>query len=276
MTAWLDGVLARVEPRLQAANQRMTQHPLQANWLLLVAVALLLVLGLWRLLGGYHDGFLFLNQLFAGPDGFWQWTTRLGDTTLVLALSLVVAVRRPEAFWALLVAALFGILYARGLKPLVDAVRPPGVYGLDAFHLVGPGYTRDSFPSGHTLTAFTFVGVLAAFARARTPRVLLLLVGALIGLSRVAVGVHWPMDVLGGAAGGLLAAWLGVRVSHRWRAGLKPRVHLGLLLLPLGSAVGLWFADGGYPASDWLAWPVAVLLWWYAWFAYRPLSGEGR
>jgi membrane-associated phospholipid phosphatase len=262
----LQGMRARVEPRLAAAQQRMAEQPLQPQWLLVVALALFAALGLWWLLGDYHAGFLWLNDLFAGPDAFWQWMTRLGDERLVMALCLLVAVRRPEAF--------FGVLYSRGLKPLVDAVRPPGTLALDTFHLIGPGYSHNSFPSGHTLTAFTAAGVLAAFTRAKGLRVLWLALAAVVGLSRVAVGVHWPMDVLGGAGGGILSAWLGVRLSQYWQAGLKTKVHLGLLLLPLGYALSLWFSDGGYPASRWLAWPVAAAVWGYAWYAFRPLPAE--
>lgn len=270
------GIRRQVQPRLDRALVRMDADPVRALWLLLLTLGLFVALGLWAWLGDYHAGFIMLNRQLAGADGFWQWMTRCGDQGLVVALCTVVAIRRPEVFWALMVAAIFGVLYARGLKPLVDAVRPPGVLPLDSFHLIGGAYTRYSFPSGHTLTIFTAVGVLVAYARNWWPRGLLLAFAVVVGLSRVAVGVHWPMDVLAGAAGGLLSAWLGVWLAQRWRAGLGFKVHLGLVILTLAHAVSLFFTDGGYPASRWLAWSVAIGVLVYAYRAYRPITQRVR
>ncbi|HYN11806.1 MAG TPA: phosphatase PAP2 family protein [Burkholderiales bacterium] len=64
---------------------------------------------------------------------------------------------------------------------------------------------RFSFPSGHTLHAVAFTLV----ASAHYPRLgpLLLLFTLLTAVSRVALGLHYPSDVLAGAAiGGLIAA----------------------------------------------------------------------
>ena len=59
-------------------------------------------------------------------------------------------------------------------------------------------YTPDaSFPSDHTTLAFTLI-VALWFSLGRT-RWLWVAWGALIGLARVFVGVHYPTDVLGGA-----------------------------------------------------------------------------
>lgn len=66
-----------------------------------------------------------------------------------------------------------------------------------------------SFPSEHATAAFGMAGGLGLY-RARIGLVLLLL-AALIGFSRVFVGIHYPGDVAGGAAIGALAAgvlWL--------------------------------------------------------------------
>ena len=76
-----------------------------------------------------------------------------------------------------------------------------------------------SFPSGHTMAATLFYGLLAVFAvfylrswRWRVAAVLLACVLiALIGLSRIALGVHYLSDVLAASAAGL--AWLTVCVT---------------------------------------------------------------
>ena len=70
-----------------------------------------------------------------------------------------------------------------------------------------------SFPSGHTCASFA-----AAFALYKTlPRrwgIACLVLAALISLSRLYVGVHYPSDVLGGAAVGIFAGWAGAALAE--------------------------------------------------------------
>ena len=75
--------------------------------------------------------------------------------------------------------------------PTVAAGAPP----LDAF----------SFPSGHTLHAVAFTLVAGAHYPALTP--LLVAFALLTGVSRVVLGLHYPSDVLAGAAIGACIAW---------------------------------------------------------------------
>lgn len=101
------------------------------------------------------------------------------------------------------------------LKDLVDRARPaiadPAINPLVA--------TPDSpsFPSGHTATAFAAAAVVASLhPRLRWPAFGL---AALVGTSRIYLGVHFWLDVLAGAAlglaVGLAAAWAGRRVACR-------------------------------------------------------------
>lgn len=82
-----------------------------------------------------------------------------------------------------------------------------------------------SFPSGHTAAATLFYGVLAAclicraasWGRRLAIALLALALVALVGLSRVYLGAHYPSDVLAAmmAGGGWLA--LGLMAAGRWR-----------------------------------------------------------
>lgn len=197
---------------------------------------------------GYHAGFERLNGLAgASPPWVWQWLTVLGDERVPFALSLFFALRYPRVFWALILAALVASAYSRGLKPLFDATRPPGILPADAFNLIGPGHRRVSFPSGHSVTAGVFFGVLVYYARRVESRVLLLLLGVLAGLSRVAVGVHWPVDVAAGLFGGVLAAWAGARLAARWQVvATDASVHLAFVTLACFLTLTLTYWDGGY------------------------------
>ncbi len=65
-----------------------------------------------------------------------------------------------------------------------------------------------SFPSGHTLHAVAFGALLSAFYPAFAP--LLAVFAMLVGVARVVLGLHYPSDVLAGAALGVLTAYVAV------------------------------------------------------------------
>ena len=66
-------------------------------------------------------------------------------------------------------------------------------------------WTYQSFPSGHATTAFALAAVLGFLSERWFYPALLL--AAMIGLSRLTLGVHYPSDVLAGAVVGLLGAY---------------------------------------------------------------------
>lgn len=200
------------------------------------------------LLVGYHAGFERLNAAAAAlPSLLWELVTVIGDERVAFALTLFFARHRPRVFWTLICAALVATAYARGLKPLVDAARPPAVLAPDAFHLIGPGYRGESFPSGHTVTASVFFGVLLYYARGWPWRLVFLLVAVAVGVSRVAVGIHWPVDAAAGLAGGMIAALAGAWLARRSTWGIyDASVHLAFVTVAAIMAAGLWFDDGGY------------------------------
>ncbi|MBV5310358.1 phosphatase PAP2 family protein [Chromatium okenii] len=222
-----------------------------ARWLLGFAlVCASAAVSLW-LGDGYHAGFLTLNHWAASyPAWCWQWLTVLGDERVAVTLTLLFSWRYPRLVWSLVLAALLGALYSRGLKELVDAARPPAVFASDAFNLIGSIHRRASFPSGHSVTAAVLCGVFIAHARLSEWRILLLLIAILIGMSRIAVGVHWPVDVAAGLLGGTLAAWLGCWLAQRWP---QPAGWLAVQMSVTGiatlCAINLFLNDGGYPES---------------------------
>jgi membrane-associated phospholipid phosphatase len=203
-----------------------------------------------RLGGGYHAGFSVLNALGAAyPPWLVQSVTALGGDAVPLALGLFLARRYPRVLLALILAALAAFLYSRGLKWLFETARPPAVLAAGTFNLIDPPRLYLSFPSGHSVTAGAFFGVLVYYARWVEARVLWVLIAVLVGLSRVALGVHWPVDVAFGLAGGVLSAWLGARLTaHFSGLATEPRVHLTLVAVCVGGALTLLLAGGGSPA----------------------------
>ena len=139
--------------------------------------------------------------------------TRLGSGAVLVPVGAVVGDigRWRRATWRpllLLAGAYTGslVLYVV-VKDLVARPRPPAALAVGHY----PGW---SFPSGHATQAAAVWGALAVVASAVTGswsrRVVAWtvagLIVALVGVTRVYLGAHWPSDVLGGWAAG--AVWL--------------------------------------------------------------------
>ncbi|WP_188303589.1 phosphatase PAP2 family protein [Streptomyces sp. CBMA123] len=204
-------------------------HPTahRRRWPAVAAVALLLFAALAALLA--HHGW--------APYGFERdandWSaahrppaaravavvvTSLGNAVVPYLLALAagaVAVRalpvpRPSRravllFFAPVLWLIAGQLVRLGLMQVFARPRPPRMnWATDA-----SGF---SFPSGHSFTSAVCAGLLAlAIARARPGAARAAVVGAVVfavavGLSRIYLGVHWPLDVLGGWL--LAVGWL--------------------------------------------------------------------
>jgi undecaprenyl-diphosphatase len=106
--------------------------------------------------------------------------------------------RLPLAFAAALVATGVASLVVHWLKLAFDRDRPP-VADPDLGSLVAiPG--NPSFPSGHSATAFAAATAVAILCPRMRPWALA--IAAAVALSRVYLRVHFPLDVLVGAAVG--------------------------------------------------------------------------
>lgn len=213
-------------------------------------VALLLLAALLSS-GGNMPVFLFFNQP-ASPAvaALWAHWTVLGDALLLMVLTLVFVGRRPDVVWAVWVAAIVTTLAVHGLKLWLAVPRPPAL--LDPAHLqvVGQVLRGESFPSGHTTAAFAFAGVLILSLRRVWMTVLMLSVALGVGISRMAVGAHWPVDVLTGAALGWLGACAAMVLTQRWAWGLSLTAQrIMAALLVTAALVMLWGHDSGYPQT---------------------------
>ena len=234
------------------------------------AVYYLAIAFLFYCLQGYHTGFEFFQTigLVLFPEVFWENITFIGDTLVALTIVLLFAYRFPQLVFALLVAAVIGSFLTHGLKGYFDAVRPGGVYPMNDFYWLGSLYKRCSFPSGHTLTAFTLAGLLTRCVDKKVFKLGILWMALLVGSSRVVVGAHWPIDVFVGAAGGLVCAWLGFRISDHYSAALGARWYLGICAILVFAALSLFSYDGGFGSTSyfgkWLA-LFALMIWCGSW-----------
>ncbi len=140
----------------------------------------------------------------------------------VVALALfawIMVTARGSARWEVLRAMVVGValceLVTQVLKRMADQPRPTAsIPGLDVH-----GYPKDPFgnayPSAHTSVA---VGLVAALWPWLTwpQRAVGAAIALLVALNRLYIGAHWPVDVVGGAAIGLLSGSVCWLVATRW------------------------------------------------------------
>lgn len=128
-----------------------------------------------------------------------------------------------------LVSAAVALLVNQAISHLWERPRPFTTHPA-LTHVLGGRTTDPSFPSDHAAAAFAIAFAVLVFSRWAGA---FFLAGAvLIGLSRIALGMHYPSDVLGGMLVGLAAAALVTRPGRPWIArlvGLVSRVSDPLL-----------------------------------------------
>jgi undecaprenyl-diphosphatase len=129
-----------------------------------------------------------------------RWVSRLGDGIVWYALIAAMPLLMGGAGWHLsaqmLLTGAVGLALYKLLKRKLVRERP--FIGLIGIECEMPPLDRYSFPSGHTLHAVLFTSM----AVSHVPALALLLVPltGMIALSRVVLGLHYPTDVLVGAA----------------------------------------------------------------------------
>ena len=115
----------------------------------------------------------------------------------MLTAVLTIASRRLQVAYTVFAVVIADVL-ALAVKAAVERPRPH----LDPLVRVPTDW---SFPSGHAATSFAGATMLSLFF----PRLAPVLYGLAIAIafSRVYVGVHYPVDVIGGAALGTAVGW---------------------------------------------------------------------
>ena len=209
--------------------------------------------------------FVALNQAFvpvAAP--VWTGLSLLGNGWGILGVTAPLLLLAPRLMWAWLCAAPFAIAFARLGKGWLVSPRPAAEVDNAQMRIVGEVLHNVSMPSGHTTTAFAVASAIffALTPAQRKRHWWLWLLAAGTGLSRIAVGAHWPGDVAVGASLGLLAGLLGnvLLATLPLRCHAPQHWSLRLVaLLVLGAAYFLLTEELDFAENQPLQWLLAAV-----------------
>ena len=180
--------------------------------------------------------FLKLNHAFSGDaaTAFFTSVTHLGNG-LVLALLILptLFLFRRDHFKAHALPLVLSVALSGGvvnlIKPIVDRPRPGPYFDTigqpETVHIPAGTPSDKAFPSGHTQTAFGAAVYLSLMYPVLSP--VFLLMASLVGLSRIAIGVHYPLDVAVGALFGAVFSIAGYRAARRRENRVTSSRNLG-------------------------------------------------
>jgi membrane-associated phospholipid phosphatase len=172
--------------------------------------------GVLLLVFGKNELFLLQNDWHhPWADGLAPWLTHLGDGLFAFAIFLVLLTMNYRAALTAIVCFTLVLLLIQTGKQLVfdDALRPAAYFaalGQEIRLIEGVKiHLHNSFPSGHSASAFVLFTFLALEWRNKKWGLLLLVAAVLIAYTRIYLAQHFMGDVLAGACIGSSVALLG-------------------------------------------------------------------
>lgn len=153
--------------------------------------------------------------------------THLGDKGIfwiVLTLVLLIPKKTRRAALCSMCACVLSYLICNlTLKHLVNRVRPYEV--VEGLKLIVGKADDASFPSGHSSFSFaSSVALLRSLPEAyKKAGIILIILAAIIALSRLYIGIHYPTDVICGTIIGIICGFAGSGLGKRLTGYLQSR-----------------------------------------------------
>jgi membrane-associated phospholipid phosphatase len=218
-------------------------------WLTLIVYASVSLLGAAVMLIGDLNSMVFatINHFAANniPDAVLQDVTMLGEGLWEMALLAPLLLLAPRVNVALLYAAPLSLIVTHVPKLLLRLPRPGSLPAGHPAHLIDAPVAMNTFPSGHAVIAGLVAAAIILGSESVRQRVWMALVvltlTSLIACSRIAVGAHWPLDVLAGSAFGVAVGCFGVRLAERFYRHSRPARLTVAMIYGLG-AIALAFS----------------------------------
>jgi len=199
---------------------------------------------------GYVDGyvniqkdlFFYLNGKLSEFPNLQFNLTQLGDVLIFFPFLTVFIVYAPKIWEALLSSAILSLLVSAILKKIFAMPRPAAIFENESFVIIGKILSGNtSLPSGHSIATFVVITIfLFAFMPKRNKYKVIwssfiLMLGFIIAFSRVAVGAHYPIDVIVGSIIGYIVTVIGIQISNKvdWFAWISNKRYYPVFILSL-------------------------------------------
>lgn len=171
---------------------------------------------------GKESLFLSLNKNEGSfADKFFYVFTFGGDALMWIPALLIVIflLKRKDAIALVIAAFVLSTIFVQGVKNLIPEDRPiKAISNTSLIHTVQgvEVHTINSFPSGHSTTAFCIYFVFCLLIKKRWWVLVGFIYAVTVGYSRVYLAQHFPFDVAGGIVTAIISVWLSVFVQQYW------------------------------------------------------------
>jgi undecaprenyl-diphosphatase len=186
-----------------------------------------------KLLKWDRDIFIYLNGLGVEEyDFFWSAITSISTWIplfLFFIIFFVLKFPRKEAFFKLI--TVFGLVFfiitvTHFTKTWVARLRPNNVEEINTLIRILKNPTDYSFFSGHAASSFSITVLVFLFLRKKSKWLVLFFIWPLLfSISRIYVGVHFPVDIIVGAFVGVLTAMLFYKLYGRFISPYSESIH---------------------------------------------------
>ena len=183
------------------------------NYYFFTTISILLLALLFNFSFSKTDGFLIFNSFHpAWLDVFFKYTTNLGDGLIsILAVVILLAFRKKKKAMTVALAYIYSGLLIQIAKRIFHMPRPKYFFEQTLFqytHFVEgvSMHDQNSFPSGHTASAFALATVLVLVFKKNKISFYCVFFAFLVGYSRIYLAQHFLIDVIFGAITGITCA----------------------------------------------------------------------
>ena len=181
---------------------------------------------------------LYINQFHTSfLDLFFKYTTHLGDGIMFGVLVLFFFIIKKRMALVFLISGIVTLLVTHFFKKIIfkGIPRPVEALGEESLYLIKGIKIAywNTFPSGHTITAFAIFTILCLYFRKSTWQYLWLALALVAGVSRVYLSQHFWIDIFVGSTLGIVIGFvsMGLVYSERKRVKLMQVCHIKVLAI---------------------------------------------
>lgn len=163
---------------------------------------------------------LFFSKNYSNEIGiFFKYYTTLGEEWILIPISLIIfiLIKNRSFIFKVGSALLINSFITSILKHYIFNIERPSKYFENYKLIFTEGvkiYQYNSFPSGHTSTAFAFAFILTFYSKSDFKGVLLISLAIIVGISRIYLQQHFTEDVLAGAVVGFVSAIIANNINY--------------------------------------------------------------